>query len=284
MPFSISLMRKIDVIQPELKEILWAVLEELERNQQETVAKTEFNELKEIVRELSRSTKGLLKSQDRTDKSLKSLAESQDRTDKSLKSLAESQDRTDKSLKSLAESQDRTDKSLKSLAESQDRTDKSLKSLVKSHDRLAESQKKTEVAMADLAKSHKITRSQIGGLSKSMAYALENEAFRKLPEYIKTHHQLIVKEKFVRKYIEGHEINIFVKAERDGQDVLVVGETVLKLDDRSKMGQLEKNIKIVEKQHNLPVVPLLITHFARPEILRKANEQGILVIQSFEWG
>jgi len=249
MPFSISLLRKIDVIQPELKEILWAVLEELERNQQETVTKTEFNELKEIVRELSRSTKGLLKSQDRTDKSLKSLAESQDRTDKSLKSLAESQNRTDKSLKSLAESQ-----------------------------------KKTEVAMADLAKSHKTTRSQIGGLSKSMAYALENEAFRKLPEYIKTHYQLIVTEKFVRKYIEGHEINIFVKAERDGQDVLVVGETVLKLDDRSKMGQLERNIKIVEELYNLPVVPLLITHFARPEILRKANEQGILVIQSFEWG
>ncbi len=65
--------------------------------------------------------------------------------------------------------------------------------------------------------------------------------------------------------------------------LLVVGETVLKLDDRSKMGQLEKNVKVVEKKLNRPVVPLLITHFAHPQIFRKANEQGILVIQSFEW-
>ncbi len=221
MTFSVSLMRKLDVVEPELKEVLWGILEEIELNREASVTKTEFNELKEIVRELVTTTK----------------------------ELAEAQKRTEIKVEELAEAQ-----------------------------------KKTEAAIAELTKSQKSTRSQVGGLARSMAYALENEAFRKLPEYLKTHHQLIVKERFVRKYIDGQEINVFAKAERDGREVLVVGETVLKLDDRSKMGQLEKNVKVVEKELNLPVVPLLITHFARPEILRKASEQDILVIQSFEWG
>jgi len=235
MTFSVSLMRKLDVVEPELKEVLWGILEEIELNREASVTKTEFNELKEIVRELATTTK--------------ELAEAQKRTETKVEELAEAQKRTETKVEELAEAQ-----------------------------------KKTEAAIAELTKSQKSTRSQVGGLSRSMAYALENEAFRKLPEYLKTNHQLIVKERFVRKYIDGEEINVFAKAERDGREVLVVGETVLKLDDRSKMGQLDKNVKVVEKELNLPVVPLLITHFARPEILRKANEQGILVIQSFEWG
>ncbi len=33
-----------------------------------------------------------------------------------------------------------------------------------------------------------------------------------------------------------------------------------------------------------PIVPLIITHFAHPDILKKAREQGVLIVQSFEWG
>jgi hypothetical protein len=31
------------------------------------------------------------------------------------------------------------------------------------------------------------------------------------------------------------------------------------------------------------VVPLLVTHFARPSFLQEAQDRGILVVQSFEW-
>jgi len=116
-----------------------------------------------------------------------------------------------------------------------------------------------------------------------MAYALENEAFRKLPEYLGIHRQLNIRERFVRTFIRGEEINVFAKAERNGEEVLVVGEAVLRLDDRSKMGQLEKNVEAVRAEYGLPVVPLIITHFAHPDILGKASEQGVLVVQSFEW-
>lgn len=31
------------------------------------------------------------------------------------------------------------------------------------------------------------------------------------------------------------------------------------------------------------VLPILVTHFARPMYVQRAEEQGITVVQSFEW-
>jgi hypothetical protein len=30
-------------------------------------------------------------------------------------------------------------------------------------------------------------------------------------------------------------------------------------------------------------IPLMITHFARPQVLEKADQKGIIVVQIFEW-
>ncbi len=116
-----------------------------------------------------------------------------------------------------------------------------------------------------------------------MMYALGNEAFRKLPAYLKTHCRLDIHDRFVRTEIGGKEINIFAKAARDGEEVVVVGETVLRLDDRSKMKQLEENVSTVKEHYNLPVIPLVVTHFARPNFLEKARKEGVIVVQTFEW-
>jgi len=31
------------------------------------------------------------------------------------------------------------------------------------------------------------------------------------------------------------------------------------------------------------IVPVVITHYARPQALERADEEGIIVVQSFEW-
>ncbi|MCP4112790.1 MAG: hypothetical protein GY749_45890 [Desulfobacteraceae bacterium] len=64
---------------------------------------------------------------------------------------------------------------------------------------------------------------------------------------------------------------------------MVVGETVLKLDDQSKMQQLEEITETVKAQFDLPIIPLIITHFAHPALIEKVREKGIIVVQSFEW-
>jgi hypothetical protein len=126
-------------------------------------------------------------------------------------------------------------------------------------------------------------RSQVGGLSRSVAYALENEAYRNLPGFLKTHHQIEIEKRFVRKFIGDEEINIFAKAERSGEKLLIVGESVLRLDDGSKLGQLEKKVNVVQNIFDCKIFPLIITHMARPDILEKAVNSGVLVVQSFEW-
>ena len=139
MIFSVNLMRQLDVIKDQgMKNLLWNILTEIEEHREVSVTKTEFNELKEIVRGLSQSTLDLVKAQARTEKRLENLADAQARTEKRLESLAKAQEE------------------------------------------LAQAQKETEKEIAKLSISSNQTRTQLGGLSRSVAYALENEAYRKL--------------------------------------------------------------------------------------------------------
>ncbi len=51
---------------------------------------------------------------------------------------------------------------------------------------LAEAQRRTEEEIWKLAQGRRRLRQEVGGLARSVAYALENEAFRRLPEFLKT--------------------------------------------------------------------------------------------------
>jgi hypothetical protein len=218
----------MDHLDPTLREIWLMVLEEIEQQREMVVTKTEFNELKEIVRD---------------------LATAQKRTEQRMGELAAAQQRTEQRVEELAEAQ-----------------------------------KQAQLEIAKLGREMQITRSQIGGLARTMAYALENEAYRQLPALLKTRAGLHFKERLIRTVIGGEEINFFAKAERDGQAVLVVGESVLKLDDVSKLKQVEQHVELVRQMLTEPVIPLIVTHFAHPVVLEKAYAKGIIVVQSFEWG
>jgi len=148
---------------------------------------------------------------------------------------------------------------------------------------LAEAQKKTEAEVAKLARGLQRNRKETGGLSRSLAYALESEAYRRLPPFLAEHHGLEVSQRIVRAEVEGEEINFFAKAVKDGREVLLVGESVLRLDDRSKLKQLHEKCRLVAEAHGGEVVPVLVTHFARREMLERARKAGVVVVQSFEW-
>jgi hypothetical protein len=83
-------------------------------------------------------------------------------------------------------------------------------------------------------------------------------------------------------------INFFATAKRNGETVYIVGETKLRLDDTKKRDdvfkQLEKKISAVKKVYgDVQIVPLIVTHFAKESMLKKAKERGIIVVQSYEW-
>jgi chromosome segregation ATPase len=187
----------------------------------------------------------------------------------------------------LAEAQKRTDQRLAELAEAQKRTEEELKALSKTVAELAEAQKKTEEEVRTLAQELKRTRQDLGGLSLSFSYAFENEAYRMLPQVLKKY-GLELEDKMIRKEVAGEEINLFATARKNGKTVYIVGETKLRLDDTKKRDdvfkQLEKKISAVKKVYgNVQIVPLIVTHFAKESMLKKAKERGIIVVQSFEW-
>ena len=237
MASSVALFHKIQHIQvdPDLKEVLWAIVEEIEHSREQAVTKTDFSELKEIVRDLAKSQKELAGAQQRTEQRVEELAQAQQRTEQRMEELTQAQ-------------------------------------------------KETAHEVARVARMVEITNSQVGGLGRSMAYALENEAYRHLPAYLAARHQLHVTTRFIRTEVGGQEINFFAEARRrNGDEVLIVGESVLKFDDRNKLGQLEEAVTATRQTTSLPIIPLIVTHYARPSLLKKTQAEGIIVAQSFDW-
>jgi len=212
-----------------------AVVEAVEEGQKNLVRARDFNELKDIVRELGVK--------------VGELAEAQKRTEQKVEELAEAQKRTEQKVEELAEAQ-----------------------------------KKTEEEIRKLARGLVDAKTELGGLARSVAYALENEAYRALPEYLKNY-GIEITERFVRTEIGGEEINIFARGKKNGREVLIVGESELKLTSVSKkIKQLEKKAAVVQETFpTREIIKLIITHYARPAVMERAKEKGIIVVQSFEW-
>jgi chromosome segregation ATPase len=248
MSISVALVRKLDTVAPQLRDVLLELVDEIEQHREASVTKIEFNELKEIVRD---------------------LAQSQARTGQRMEELAQAQARTEQRVDSLAVR-------MEELAQAQARTEQRM-------EELTQAQARTEAEVAKLAVSHTNLRGQVGGLAQTMAYALENDAYRRLPAYLRERHQIEVTQRLVRTFVNEEEINFYARARRGDEAVLIVGESVSRLDDASKLGQLRRKLAAAQAVETLPLVPLLVTHFAHPKLLAQAEREGIIVVQSFEW-
>jgi uncharacterized protein YukE len=187
-----------------------------------------------------------------------------------------------KGQKELVEAQKRTEQRIEELAEAQKRSEQRI-------EELAEAQKRTEKEVRELARALRRTRTELGGLSKSMSYAFENEAFRMIPKVLKEKYGIEVEKRFVREDIGGKEINIFGRGKKDGRDVLIIGETKLRIEKPDKelktlLEDFEEKIEAVKKEFgDVEIIKVFVTHFAGKNFLREAEKNGIIVIQSFEW-
>jgi chromosome segregation ATPase len=323
--FSVALIRQRETVEPALRQVLLAILDEIEEHRAVTVTRDDFADLRAVVASLAEAQQRtearvgelaeaqqrtearlgeLAKAQQRTEARLGELAEAQQRTEARIEQLtdrmdllAEAQQRTEARLGELAEAQQRTEARLGELAEAQQRTEARIEQLTDRMDLLAEAQQRTEARMEQLAlaqaetqqelsmlgRSLADTRRQVGGLSRSTAYALENEAYRQLPRLLEQR-GIKVTDRFVRTMLEGEEINFLAHAERAGEPVVIVGESALRLEDTNKLAQLNAHQALARSAHGLATVPLLVTHFARPNIREKLEAQGVIVVESFEWG
>jgi len=170
----------------------------------------------------------------------------------------------------------------KELTEAQKRTEVKI-------EELTEAQKQTEVEIKNLTRSVDGVMKEVGGIGRSAGYALENEAYRHLPEFLQRKYGIAVREKMIRAHIGGKEVNLLGWAEREGREVLVVGEAKTRLDERGEgaeeaFDELEEKVQAAMSEYRpVEIVKILVTHFARKGFLDLAKEKGIIVVQSFEW-
>ncbi len=263
-------------------EVIGSVYEEL-RN---SVTKIEFNELKEIVRDLAEAQK-------RTETRLEELAEAQKRTETRVEELADAQKRTEARMEELAEAQKRTEARMEELAGAQKRTEARM-------EELAGAQAKTEIRVGELAaglsrlektvedlvgemKRVKVTiqelRQEIGGLSHAVGYGLEDKSYVGLPPVLKRDHSIVVEGRLKRGFLEISrnkfiEINIWGHGEQNGNPVEIVGEakTQLKKRDVDKFVQTLENLK---PHVASSIYPLFLTYQTSPAVSQYTKDKGI---------
>lgn len=186
-------------------------------------------------------------------------------------------------VKDLATEQKQLATTVKGLAEAQKRTEIKVEALIVS-------QKEMQAAITQLAVAQKETQAEVGGLSRSFSYAFENETYRFLPAVLQEKYGVKVQKKIVRAEIGGKEVNLFCHAERNGEPVLIVGESKLRLDEsrfskkKNVFAELDEKIAAVRSEYGeAEIVKVLVTHFATKGFMNKAEEQGVIVVQSHEW-
>jgi DNA repair exonuclease SbcCD ATPase subunit len=259
MPMTVALHRKLEEVDPQLRGVLFAILEEIEQQREETVTKREFNELRDIVGE---------------------LAEAQKQTEKRINELAEAQKQTEKRL-------DRLEVVVGELTEAQ-------KQLTVRMDELAEAQKQTERRLNDLIGEHVKTRADLRGLSTlvsiTVGFVLEDRAYKSLPALLKRDFGLEVQGELVRKYVRDNkgeqiEVNIVGEATRNGERFMIIGESKAQLSKNKIEAFLNKKLKRVEGVFAGELFPIIVTHMiSQPDAAEFALQQGIKrVYYSYEF-
>jgi len=228
MPVSVSFIKKLESVHPDLKEILISLLEEVERQREETVTRKDFLEFAQrteenfhkvwqAIGELSESHKKaesrlsrleetvekLVEAQakaeerlSRLEKAVEKLAEAQKRTEERLNELAEAQakmehrlSRLEDVVEKLAEAQKRTEERLNELAEAQAKMEHRLSRLEDVVEKLAEAQKRTEERLNELAEAQKRTEERLNELAEAQKRT-EEELKKLIGEHKKTREAL----------------------------------------------------------------------------------------------
>jgi len=248
---------------------------------QNTVTKTEFSELKDIVTKLGNA-------QERTEKRVEELATAQGRTEKRVEELATAQGRTEKRVEELATAQERTEKRVEELTIAQKQTETKV-------EELAEAQRQTEKAIKELVavqvkseKQARETRRQLGGLSMTIGYTLENEAYKELPKLLKRDFGILVHDKIKRQYITDNngndiEVNILSNASRNGEKIVLVGEAKSQLSKNDINNFIRKKLDRLEGVF-VHIFPIIVTHMiSSKDVEQYAKQKGIALYYSYDF-
>ncbi len=265
-----------------------------------SVTKTEFNELKNVVQDLADAQKRTDDSVTKLSQKVEELAEAQRRTETKVEELAEAQKRTDDSVtkltqkvEELAEAQRRTEIKVEELAVALKQTDDSVTKLYQKFEELAEAQKNTDISVAKLVKSverleeaHNNLAKQVGGLSETIGGDIEDIAYIALHRVLGEKLDWQVQE-LERTWVKWDnrevEIDVFGQAidpKQPEKTIWIVGEAKHNLT----LKEVEKFKHIVELARlNLEgeIFPVCFCYRARPVVQEAIKHEGFRLLFSY---
>ncbi len=217
------------------------ILGQFREDMLDTVTKTDFKRLEDVVSVLGDKILELAEAQSRTEKRVEKLAEVQ-------QELAEAQKRTEQRVEELAEAQKRTEQRVEELAAAQTKTEETLREVVKRQDKMSK---------------------ELGGLANSFGYFLENEAINLLPGILKREKNIDIKvmdRRFI-VYADGKddEINIYGEGLENGKKIYIIGESKSQLGKKD-IDRFQKLLQRVSGHVSAKVYPLMVTHSAHPSV------------------
>lgn len=209
--------------------------------------------------------------------------------------LGLAQQNTEKRMEQLAEAQKRTEIKVEELAEAQKRTENRVEELAGAQKELAEAQKRTEIklkeladAMKELALAQTRTQKEVGGLSMTIGYRLEDAAYQALPALLQRDYGILVHERLNRRYVQdgdNHdiEVNIFGKASRQHESLIILGESKAQLSKNDIDRFLRKKFDRLKKRFP-NMFPVLITYMtSESDVEAYAKRQGIALYYSYDF-
>jgi len=245
----------INKITPDVYKAIIAIVDE--RIKELRISREDFRELKGTMEE---------------------LAQAQARTEKRVEELAQAQARTEKRVEELAQAQARTEKRVEELAQAQARTEEEMRRLEEAMRELAQAQAKTERSMREM-------RKEIGGLSAAIGFGLEDIARVVLPGYLERHYNIYVAE-LRRKFFKIDEktqveINLYGEGRKDGEKIVILGETKSKIYE----GEVKKflhQISPITPQVKGEILKVMFGYLIHPSASELAKKEGVILVASYQ--
>ncbi len=290
--YSAHFIRLLEKLEPSTREVLLALLEEIEKQREETVTRKEVEQVWEALQSVGAELKELAEAQKRTEQRVEELAEAQKRTEEQMRQLVQRQeqlegrmDRLEIAMQELAESQRQTDQKMQELAESQRQTDQKMRELAEAQKRtdqkmqeLAEAQKRTEEQVQRLINTTREIRRTIGALQHTVGYTLEDRAYVGLPKLLQQDFGIEVIGALDRDYVtvgrREIEVNILGKGRKDGQEFWIVGEAKTQVYERD-VKQFEQNVEQLKQVLGENLFLVVVGYQIPPKARRYLKSKGI---------
>jgi hypothetical protein len=130
----------------------------------------------------------------------------------------------------------------------------------------------------------------LAGLEKVPICLLANDAYESLPPLLERDYGVRVLTPLIRDLIEDdqgneYEVDILGEAERDGEQLLIVGECKMQLSKQEIDRFLRRKIKPVQRIFSgRTLFPVMVAHtITTKRVQRYAQEQGVALYLSYQF-